>query len=273
VEEIVLKCLKKEIIERYQTATELKSAWLSLPEYTPLTPIVNLLKARLESGETPYTLVLGESASVNLGCSPIIQVVQLISSNATSGFAKFSPWDNKVTYFFDFLQNLSPTERYTILRKYYENLTPSIGYVSLAKLIKLGYFELVLTTNIDTMLEDALRSQEFTDFQTVVIDDEMTTEKLETLLRARTPKVKIIKLHGDIHARKFVFTPKEILTNINAVEKLLSQILIEDTIIVGHSSRDEDLTRCIGTDGGSLWYVNPSKISMEQTKTQDTSTS
>ena len=266
VDEIVLKCLKKEIIERYQTATELRSAWLALPEYVPLTPIANLLKARLESGEAPYTLVLGESASINSGCSPIIQIVQSISSNATRGFAKFSPWDNKVNYYFDFLQNLSPTERYTILKKYYENLTPSNGYISLAKLIKSGYFELILTTNIDTMLEDALRTQEFADFQVIIIDEEMTTGKLEAILKTRTPKVKIIKLHGDIHARRFAFTPREILTNVNVVEKLLSQILVGDTIIVGHSSRDEDLTRCIGTDGGSLWYVNPSKISMEQLK-------
>lgn len=252
-------------MDRYKTAADCRDEWMRLPEPVSVTPLVNLMRARLQGEESPYVLVLGEGASLGSVRASMAQVVGDIVMDVSSPSMRFLSWGEKLQRFFEIVHGLSATERYSLLKRYYEGLEPSVGYMSLARLIRAGYFDTVFTTNLDNMLEEALRRTHvpFADYRILVVEDEYSVPVVFEALKHRTPRVKIVKLHGDINARKFVFTPKEIFALCNAYERPLAEYLRGDVILVGHEVRDEDVTLCFGRDGGSLWYVHQDKPSLD----------
>jgi hypothetical protein len=65
----------------------------------------------------------------------------------------------------------------------------------------------------------------------------------------------VVKLHGDVQARTFAFTPSEITIFGSDSEQILRHYLGRDLIIIGHGPRDYDINRAIEREGGSIWYV------------------
>jgi hypothetical protein len=168
-------------------------------------------------------------------------------------------WDDKVAEFYDILDGFSESERYAIIKKHIEGQRPSAGYHALAQLAREGYFDVIFSTNYDTFVEDAftdagLRSRDFT----VLINGQDTEEGVIRALRYPQPRIKLVKLHGDLGARIFAFTPEEIFQFSEKIESVLTDYLSRDVIISGHGMRDDDINRCLRAKGGSLWYVNPS---------------
>lgn len=103
-------------------------------------------------------------------------------------------------------------------------------------LVKAGYFDLILTTNFDLFLENALmdaglRAQEFM----VFINGQDQEGQIIEALKYPTPRVKILKLHGDLNARIFAFTPQEVFQFTDRIEQTLTDILNGDIVVVGHS--------------------------------------
>ena len=82
-------------------------------------------------------------------------------------------------------------------------------------------------------------------------------------LESAQPRIKIVKLHGDVHSRSFAFTPSEISLFGSNGERLLRRYLSHDLIIVGHGPRDYDINRAIEREGGSIWYIGQSPPSMD----------
>lgn len=92
-----------------------------------------------------------------------------------------------------------------------------------------------------------------------MINGEDTDKQIVNTLGYKKPRVKIVKLHGDLNARIFAFTPEEIFEFSDKIKAVLERYLSQDIIIVGHSMRDNDINQCIHREGGSIWYVNPDK--------------
>jgi len=221
--------------------------------------LARLMNIRRDGAEPPYVLVLGAGASLSSGCSSGARVIEDVVSQLSRKDVAALSWEEKIAEFYDLLDNLSPTERYTILKGHVVGQAPSPGYRHLAQLIKAGYFDIIFSTNFDVFLEDALsdaglRARDFT----VLIVNRENEEKIVQALGFPEPRVKLVKLHGDLPARIFAFTPEEIFQFSDKIEKVLKEYLGRDIIIVGHSMRDDDLNRCIGAQGGSIWYINPS---------------
>ncbi|MEA3460222.1 MAG: SIR2 family protein [Chloroflexota bacterium] len=222
--------------------------------------LANLMRLRKASGEFPCVLILGAGASLSSGCSSGRKLVEDVVAKLSAKDVTSLPWDERLTEFYRLLDNLSETERYLILKGHLEGKMPSVGYRCLAKLVKEGYFDVMLSTNLDVFVEDALsdaglRAKDFT----VLINGKDTEDQIRRVLGHREPRVKIVKLHGDLPARVFAFTPDEVFEFGEKLENLLEEQLSKDMIIVGHSMRDDDVNRCIRRQGGSIWYVNPSK--------------
>jgi len=220
--------------------------------------LARLMNIRRDGAEPPYVLVLGAGASLSSGCSSGARVIEDVVGQLSRRDVAALSWEEKIAEFYDLLDNLSPTERYTILKRHVVGQASSPGYRHLAQLIKAGYFDIIFSTNFDVFLEDALsdaglRARDFT----VLIVNRENEEEIVRALGFPEPKVKLVKLHGDLPARMFAFTPEEIFQFSDKIEKVLKEYLGRDIIIVGHSMRDDDLNRCIGAQGGSIWYINP----------------
>jgi hypothetical protein len=214
--------------------------------------LAELMRSRRESGEPPYVLILGSGPSVTLGNSSMKHVVKTVAGS-----------DN-LERFYETLDGLSSLERYVILKKHFAEAEVSPGYRHLAELVKEGYFDMVFTTNFDPFLEQALVTgkMDTTDFQVLVCGEQRGEEIMDTLESAE-PRVKVVKLHGDVHSRLFAFTPSEISIFGSEGEHVLRHYLNRDLIIVGHGPRDYDINRAIEREGGSIWYIDQSPPSAD----------
>ena len=221
--------------------------------------LANLMRVRQENAEPPYVLILGAGASLTSGASSFGKVIESVVDDYSGKDPSAMSWDNKVAEFYEILDGFSESERYAIIKKHIEGQRPSAGYHALAQLASAGYFDVVFSTNYDTFVEDAfadagLRSRDFT----VLINGQDTEEGIIKALSYRQPRIKLVKLHGDLGARIFAFTPEEIFQFSEKIERVLTDYLSRDVIINGHSMRDDDINRCFREKGGALWYVNPS---------------
>jgi NAD-dependent SIR2 family protein deacetylase len=221
--------------------------------------LANLMRVRKENAEPPYVLILGAGASLTSGASSFGKVIESVVDGYSAKDPSAMSWDDKVAEFYEILDGFSESERYAIIKKHIEGQRPSAGYHALAQLAREGYLEVIFSTNYDTFVEDAfadagLRAKDFT----VLINGQDTEEGIIRALSYPQPRIKLVKLHGDLGARVFAFTPGEIFEFSEKIESVLTDYLSRDVMICGHGMRDDDINRCLRAKGGSLWYVNPS---------------
>ena len=230
--------------------------------HTRLHSLATFIRQRRETGEPPYVLVLGAGASLASGAASTARIVETVVQEYRGLELAGLSWEEKLAAFFKVLDGVSAEERYLILSRHLKGAQPSPGYHHLAALVKAGCFDTILTTNFDLFLENALmdaglRAQEFT----VLVNGQDQEDHILRALKYPAPKIKILKLHGDLNARLFAFTPQEVFQFADRIERTLTEMLNGDIVVVGHSLRDDDLNRCIRASGGALWYVNPAEPS------------
>ena len=214
--------------------------------------LAELMRSRRESGEPPYILILGSGTSVTLGGSSMKGVVKAVAGS------------DDLEKFYGTLDSLSSLERYVILKKHFAEAGISPGYRRLAELTKRGFFDIIFTTNLDPFLENSLETAnlEATDFEVLICGEQSSAETID-ILESAQPRVKVVKLHGDVQSRSFAFTPSEISLLGGEGELVLRRYLSRDLMIVGHGPRDYDINRAIEREGGSIWYINQSPPSMD----------
>ncbi len=217
--------------------------------------LAKLMYERQKSGEEPYILLLGAGASISSGCSSNKQIIKEI----VKSFAKSQELteDEEINEFYRILDQFKP-DIHTVMEKYLEGRGLSPGYVYLSKLIRDGYFNIVFTTNFDPLLEDSLGNfMKTTDFKIVIRGEKIETACIEDILEFKTPRVKIVKLHGDLNARIFYIKPEETSSFPENLESVLKRYFDHDIIIVGHRMADLDIIKCIRGTRRSIWYVKP----------------
>lgn len=221
--------------------------------------LAKYMRARNEAQQEPYVLILGAGASLSAGASSGRQVIAGVTENLSSKDVVNMDEDDKEEEFYAVLNKLSASERRAKLREYIQGKDASEGYRALADLAKKGYFEVILTTNYDTFLEDSLSDVGLRrDTYALTINGADNEDELERQLRSSRPRLKVVKLHGDLYrGEELLFTPGEVWQFSEKLEKVLRELLRRDLIIVGHRMQDNDINRCIDKDGGSIWYVNP----------------
>jgi len=244
---------------KMRQSTALSKALPDVPTHYSVRSLANLIWRRREVKERPYVLVLGSGASLSSGASSMEEIVSSIVQNHS---IKNSDGKEPLEAFYDIIDQCSESERYNILEPHLRGATPSSGYRHLARLIRDRYFSLILTTNFDLFLEDAIMDagMRASDFIKLLVGCNEPKQLVKTL-KFNTPAVKILKLHGDLNWRIFAFTPAETAQFPESIEAAVADILSEDFIAFGISLRDRDVARCIRKEGGSIWYVNlePSK--------------
>jgi hypothetical protein len=223
--------------------------------------LANLMKSRKESGEKPYILLLGSGASTESGAPSFQDIVErVVEDHGGEGAASLSA-DEQLEKFYELWQGFSEAERYNILNRPFRDLTPSEGYRYLAGLVNRGYFDVILSTNCDTLLEDALNESGLrsSQFQVMVngVDKE---EQIRRQMEFPTPRVKLIKLHGDLNSRNFAFAPEEIWEFHREIHAVVEGLLSRDVLLVGHNMQDNDINQAIRAEGGAIWYIRSEEL-------------
>jgi hypothetical protein len=210
------------------------------------------LKQRREIGDPPMVVLLGAGASLDAGIGAMTDLFQFVN----------------VTDFDEFVAYINPytsAERYRLLARFLQSRQPAAvtpGYRALAALCAEAYFDLVLTTNLDPLLDDALAAaQLWRKDYLLVVNGVIRPERLDLLLAGNSPRVKVVKLHGDLFHRYMAWTPSEMDTFLADIANSLNPPLHgRDLLIVGHSLRDARIRKLALDAGGVIWYTNPNGV-------------
>jgi hypothetical protein len=154
--------------------------------------------------------------------------------------------------------------RLTIL---HEHLGPNHqqGYRSLARLIQAGYFSTILTTNLDSTLEDALLECDVhpPQYQILIIkrdEDQYIAEALESQPNA----IRIIKLRGSLRENALPETYPDFFELRDPLRAGLARYLNQNILIVGDIAREDDITRSLTIRGqNNIYYVLPHNYSID----------
>jgi TIR domain len=127
----------------------------------------------------------------------------------------------------------------------------------LAKLIRIGFFEPIITTNIDALLEDGCNRcgmREKSDYGVFMVRKSM---KERIGLDSRK---KIIKVFGDFISKNYYTAGQELdldLEEHKDIKSFLVSELSKDIIVVGYDPLwDWPIERAFREEGGSIWYVD-----------------
>jgi S1-C subfamily serine protease len=84
---------------------------------------------------------------------------------------------------------------------------------------------------------------------------------LDLLLGSQSPRVKIVKLHGDLFQRFMAWTVEEMDDFLTQVSPSLKPAVAgRDVLVVGHSLRDERIRQLAQSTGGALWFTHPEQV-------------
>ncbi|RYD85970.1 MAG: hypothetical protein EOP84_00610 [Verrucomicrobiaceae bacterium] len=138
----------------------------------------------------------------------------------------------------------TPAERQQLLRPYFEPTeeeraegakAPTKAHRAIARLVKLGYVRVIITTNFDRLLEVALQDE---GIQPAVLS---TADQIAGAMPLVHTACTVIKVHGDYLDTRILNTPDELATYPEAFNKLLDRVFDEFGLIVSGWSADWDV--------------------------------
>jgi SpoVK/Ycf46/Vps4 family AAA+-type ATPase len=211
--------------------------------------LAQLMRAKYKEGALPYVLFLGTAASQSSGCSAFSDIVKDVVGS------------DDPTAFFDLLDRRNPDERALLLRTHLQGSSPSSGYRHLAELVKAGYFDVILTTNVDSLLETSLVDAGLRPSDYVcMVNGKDRDEEIARLMKQHRSHVRILKLHGDLELGILAIMPTETFQFSRLVGDALREHLNRDVVIVGYGPWDShDVSRCLELSRQSMWYVAPDR--------------
>ena len=225
--------------------------------------VADILLRRNQGGEHPFVLFLGAGASLTSGIPKMQELVEkfLIDMSIPAMSVKRMDEFEKIKLFSELLENQSKHERFDWFYLLFKDATPSEGYKALAALIREGYFDIILSTNVDALLEESLKNDPKLREKdiSILIRDREPQEFIIDQLNNKNPRIKLIKLHGDLMSRILYFTPTETFEFPPKISDELTRLfLTRDLLMVGYSATDLDFVKCLTKNERSLIYVNPS---------------
>jgi hypothetical protein len=153
----------------------------------------------------------------------------------------------------------SPSARYTLLETYYQELPIPHFYQDLARLARDSYFEHILTTNIDTLLEEALDEEGmYAGRDYAVVNLAAEKRRLEAMPTDADmgETLTIVKLHGDVAGLAVAISPAEIEEALRRQWRLVEGELASDMVIVGYDFESEPINGWLKLSPGQLWWVS-----------------
>lgn len=211
----------------------------------PIDPLVALAFS-VQSNKGIYALLLGSgvsrSAGVPTGWEVVLDLIRKLAvvqgeapEPTPEQWFKAKHGDNPdYATLLDALTLTAP-ERTQLLRSYFEQneeersqglKSPMPAHRAIAELMRLGYFRVVLTTNFDRLLEQAIRDA---GVEPTVISTPDAIKGAEPLTHARCT---VIKLHGDYLDHRLKNTPRELASYEKPMDRLLDRVLDEFGLIV-----------------------------------------
>ncbi|TMC20829.1 MAG: hypothetical protein E6J34_11455 [Chloroflexi bacterium] len=153
--------------------------------------------------------------------------------------------------------HLGETDRHNLLSDALQNQSCSPADVDLAKLVKEGVFDIIISTNIDGLLEEAFNSVNLRpglDYQ-VRIPERFFYSEDGSILTGSKPT--LVKVFGDLAAHQYRTKEAFYLNDYRDLKRDLESYLRRDVLLIGFDPTwDQEIDDILPSDGGSVCYVD-----------------
>jgi len=200
--------------------------------------IIIKLAFTMYSSPGVYALLLGSGisrdAGILTGWEITLDLIKNIAATEKEKPKDFEKWYQERYHespdYTKLLKKLTKTstDRANLLRPYFEPKLeereeglkiPTLAHKCIAILVKYGYIRIILTTNFDRLLEEALSEQGIT--PTII----STEDEMKGTMPFVHNNCTIIKLHGDYMDTRIKNTPEELAKYPKKVDKYLDRCL------------------------------------------------
>ncbi|MBS0160200.1 MAG: SIR2 family protein [Nitrospira sp.] len=151
---------------------------------------------------------------------------------------------------------MQPSQFARMLRSLYVNVPVPAFYRDVAALVRERYFPLIVTTNFDTLLEQALAQTgvRSSDYKITTIG----TRTFDAILPSEEPLTHIVKLHGDLAQDTAYVSPEQIDDALRTSRQWIKSDLVGDIIMVAHVVDNADPINKWLAHGAQreLWWVS-----------------
>ncbi len=206
-----------------------------------------------------FTLILGAGCSIHCGVPNFDKLKRLILSLILKGGKENELNNIDIELFNQEWESIGSNNfKHSILSNFILKRPPSFYvYYLLADIIKNGYFNTIVTYNIDNYLESALHSVNYDDF-IALINGVHENSYIQQMIEDKS-MTKILKTHGDHKHKSYALSSREIIEHGRKIEPILEKITKNKLLIVGYSALDFDFLRSINIsdNGEEIWFVNP----------------
>ncbi len=168
-----------------------------------------------------------------------------------------APDDEVEAAFLGWLGQMTHLQRYRVLEPFYRRVPVPLFYQDLADLLVGGFVTHILTTNVDTLLEQALDGRGLTagrDYGVQVVGSPDSVR-----VPAEPTPTTIVKLYGDLGQQQLAMDPLEI-DRMLSENRFVKTELAAELVVVGHEV-DHDQPRAIdewlARGSGEIWWVHP----------------
>jgi hypothetical protein len=224
-----------------------------------ISALSSLMKAKKEAGK-PFVLMLGAGASFSSGVVSTDRLMKEIVER----YGPHIPGPDIGDRFSELWAKSSPDDREIFLKPYLDR-KPSRGYAQLAELMRQGFIREIITFNFDNLVEAALIEaglREPFDYKVIVRGDH-ADDKVVSMMAAREPAIKVLKLHGSLRgANTFLFSQEEMSGYPEEIEALVQRLTGANVIVCGYGFADICVVRAFSNTGESIHCVNPSGAPM-----------
>ena len=232
------------------------------PDYISLEYVAKKLELRKKSGENPFVLFLGPCCSVSSLNKKWASGVDKFLVDMSVPLSKLETIDDfqRIDLFYSKLGEWPQNDRFDWFSIILENSKISPGFHALTDLLCNGYFDMILTTSVDWILDKALQNEPklFAKYYTWNVA-EHSADTIIKSLDHKNPRINIIKLHGDIKARNSLLSDEETFQLPIDIEKALSSLLHKrDLIMLGFQHLSRDVIRLfIKNNKNTLINIHP----------------
>jgi hypothetical protein len=185
---------------------------------------------------------LSRSAEIPTGWEITLDLVRRVAkAQGVADQADWANWYNTATgkepNYSDLLEDIAstPDERRSILHSYIEptdeereqgKKVPTPAHHAIAALVRAGFIRVIITTNFDRLMENALREQ---GIEPTVVASEDALKGAEPLTHSQCY---LVKLHGDYKDARILNTDAELSTYPPSYEQLLDRIFDEHGLMI-----------------------------------------
>jgi phosphoglycolate phosphatase-like HAD superfamily hydrolase len=224
-----------------------------------------MMERRADDERNPLILFLGKGCADAAKVPDTIQIARSVFQDSALPTKKYVAGRDRryneevLEAFYEYLSDLSSRERHWLLQRFYAKVPVPLFYQDLVRLIERRFFLHILTTNIDTLLEQALNGAGMwpdRDYELISLSSS-DRKPLPPDPASPGPRIMIVKLHGDLAKQETSLTPDEITEALQRHSRFLRGELSGDMVMVGYEFESEPVTRWLAETYSKLWREPP----------------